>query len=163
MVNKFLIAIAGFVAVMASLVLMTNLNAGKQDDLSIEYIRQNLTQIEDGRLMAASADNLVVKNDLSATYRSLVGAPVEKRFAITNDDMTRLKGLIISTGFIQVPGTDYPQNDNASKLTKYKLVLTSGDNTKTISWVNVDASNGPVPSIVRNIGIRLDAIIKNLS
>jgi hypothetical protein len=160
MVNKFLIAIAGVVAVMAALVLVPSFNAVQKEDLSIEYSRQNLTQLEDGRLMAASADDLVIRNDLSAIYRSLIGALDEKEFSITSDEMNALKGLIISTGFMQVPGTDYPQYDAAASLTKYTLKLTSGSNSKTITWVNMDASDGPVPSIVRNIGTRLDIIIK---
>ncbi|HEY3094875.1 MAG TPA: hypothetical protein VGJ42_03850 [Nitrososphaera sp.] len=161
MVNKFLIAIAGVVAVMAALVLVPSFNREQQQDLSIGYSRQNLTQMDDGRLVAASADDLVISNDLSASYRSLIGAPKEKEFSITSDEMSSLKGLIISTGFMQVPGTDYPRNDAATSLTEYTLKLTSGGNSKTINWVNVNASDSPVPSIVRNIGTRLDAIIKD--
>jgi hypothetical protein len=163
MVNKFLIAIAGIVATMAALVLVPSFNAGQQEELSIEYMRQNLTKIHDGRLVASSADDLVIKNDLSATYHRLVGAPVEKGFAIASDEMNGLKGLIISTGFMQVQGTNYQQNDIAANLTKYTLQLRSGDNSKTITWFNVDASDSSVPSIVRNIGKQLDTIIKKHS
>ena len=165
MVNKFLIAIAGVVAVMAALVLVPSFNKsspGEQQDLSIEYTRQNLTQIEDGRLMAGSAEDLIIKNDLSAIYRNLTGAPDEKKFTITNDEMSRLKGLIISTGFMQVPGTDYPQKDGLASLTKYVLKLESGGSSKTITWVNVEASGVPVPSIVTKIGTELDVIMKGI-
>jgi hypothetical protein len=160
MVNKFLIAIAVIVAAMAALVLVPSFNQGQQENLRIEYIRQNLSQTKDGRLVAASADDLVIMNDMSATYRTAVGAPDEKKFTITSDEMSTLKGLIISTGFMELPDTDYPQNDSAAGLTKYTLKLTSGGNSKTVTWVNVDASDGPVPSIVRNIGTRLDTIIE---
>ncbi len=160
MVNKFLIAIAGVIAVMAALVLLPSFNQGQQQDLSIEYSRQNLTQIEDGRLMAASAEDLVIKNDLSVTYRNLVGTPNERKFTMTNEEMNSLKGLLLSTGFMQVPGADYPQNDALANLTKYTLKLESGGNSKTITWVNPEASEVPVPSIVRNIGTRLDTIIE---
>ena len=57
MVNKFLIAIAGAIAAMAVLLLVPSFNSSpeQQQDLSIEYSRQNLTRLEDGRLVAASA------------------------------------------------------------------------------------------------------------
>jgi hypothetical protein len=163
MVDKFLIAIAGIVAVMVALVVVPRIGsqpAELQQDLSMDYSRQNLTRIEDGRLVAASAEDLVIRNDRSAAYRNLTGPPDEKQFTISSEEMNSLKGLIIGTGFMQVEGADYPQKDGLSNLTKYTLRLTSGDNSKTISWVNLEASEAAVPSIVRNIGTQLDAIIE---
>lgn len=163
MINKFLIVIAGVVAVMVALVAVPRIGSQPpelQQDLNIEYSRQNLTRIEDGRLIAASAEDLVIGNDRSAMYRNLTGAPDEKRFTISSEEMNSLKGLIIATGFIQVEGSDYPQKDGLANLTKYTLKLTSGDISKTITWVNLDASEVTVPSIVRNIGTQLDVIIE---
>lgn len=164
MVNKFLVAIAGIVAVMVALVAVpriTSQPAELQQELSIDYSRQNLTRIEDGRLVAASAEDLSIRNDRSATYRSLIGAAEEKKFTITNEEMNRLKGLILGTGFIEaVEDTDYPQKEGLANLTKYTVRLTSGDTSRNISWVNLEASQGAVPAIVRNIGSQLDAIIE---
>jgi hypothetical protein len=162
MVNKFLIAIAGVVAVMAALVALPRISPPleQQQALNIDYIRQNLTRIEDGRLVAASADDLLINNDLTATYRSLVGAPNEKKFAITNQEMNTLKGMILTTGFMQLPGADYSEKDNVANLTKYTLRLESGGSSKTITWVDEQSSEAFVPSLVRNIGFQLDAIIK---
>lgn len=163
MVNKFLVAIAAIVAVMVALVAVPRIGsqpADLQQDLSIEYSRQNLTQIEDGRLVAASAEDLIIRNDRTATYRNLTGPPDEKGFTISSVEMNRLKGVILTTGFIQVEDADYPQKDGLANLTKYTLKLESGDNSKTISWVNLEASEAAVPSIVRNIGEQLDAIIE---
>ena len=163
MVNKFLMAIVAVVAVMATLVLVPRIGsqpAELQQDLSIDYSRQNLTRIEDGRLVAASAENLMIGNDRSAVYRNLTGAQSEKSFTINSEEMSSLKGLIITTGFMQVEEADYPQKDGLANLTKYTLKLTSGGNSKTISWVNLDASEAAVPAIVRNIGEQLDAIIE---
>jgi hypothetical protein len=163
MVNKFLIAIAGIVALMAALVLVPRIGsqpAEPQLELNIEYTRLNLTRIQDGRLVAASAEDLVIKNDRSAVYRNLTGQPDEKRFTITSEEINALKGLVLTTGFMQVPGADYPQKDGLANLTKYMLKLTSSDNSKTISWVNLEASEVAVPSIVRNIGTHLDTIIE---
>jgi hypothetical protein len=163
MVNKFLVAIAGIVAVMAVLVAFPRIGsqpAELQQDLSIDYSRQNLMRIEDGRLVAASAEDLSIRNDRSAIYRNLTGTSEEKRFTISNEEMNRLKGLIIGTGFIQTPGADYPEKEGLGNLTRYTLRLTSGDSSKTISWVNLEASEAAVPSIVRNIGTQLDDIIE---
>ena len=163
MVNKFLIAIAGIVAVMAALILVPRIGsqpAEQQVELNIEYSRQNLTRLQDGRLVAASAEDLAVRNDLSAVYHSLTGQPGEKRFTISSEEMGRLKGLIVSTGFTQVPGADYPQKEGLANLTRYTLTLESAGNSETFTWVNLEASEAVVPSIVRNIGMQLDAIIE---
>ena len=74
--------------------------------------------------------------------------------------MNSLKGLVITTGFMQVDGADYPQKEGLGNLTKYTLMLRSGADTKTITWVDPEASQGAVPPIVRNIGAQLDTIIE---
>ena len=163
MVNKFLVAIAGIVAVIAALVAVPRIGSQPTDlqqDLSIEYSRQNLTRIEDGRLVAASAEDLSIRNDRTATYRNLTGPPDEKTFTISGEEMNGLKGLVLTTGFMQVEGADYPEKEGLANLTKYTLKLESGGNSKTISWVNLEASEAAVPAIVRNIGERLDTIIE---
>lgn len=162
MVNKFLIAIAVVVAAMAVLLLLPSFDnsSPEQQDLSVEYSRQNLTRLEDGRLIAASAEDFVIRNDGSAVYRNLTGAPDVKQYIVSREEMSSLKGLVLSTGFIQVAGADYPQKEGLDNLTMYMLKLTSGGNSKTISWVDFEASQGAVPSIVRNIGEQLDAIIE---
>lgn len=163
MVNKFLIAIAGVIAVMAALVFMPGIRSEPPDlqqDLSIEYSRQNFTRLEDGRLAVAGADDLVIRNDRTATYRNLTGAPDAKQFAISSEELNSLKGLVITTGFMQVEGVDYPQQEDLANLTKYTLRLTSGGNSKTITWVDLEASQVAVPSIVTNIGSHLDDIIE---
>jgi hypothetical protein len=163
MVNKFLIAIIAIVAVMAGLIAVPRLGgqpAELQQDLSIEYSRQNLTRIEDGRLVAASAEDLTIINDRSALYRDITGATGEKTFTISVEEMNSLKGLIIETGFMQVDSASYPEKKGLANLTRYTVELTSGGDSKTISWANMEASETAVPSIVRNIGAQLDAIIE---
>ena len=161
MVNKFLIAIAGAVAAMAALVLVPSFNSSPEEqDMSIEYSRQNLTRLEDGRLVAASAEDLVIRSDRSAVYHNVTGGSDPEQFTIGNEEMNSLKGLVITTGFMQVEGADYPQKEGLASLTKYALMLKSGADTKTITWVNPEASQGAVPPIVRNIGSQLDALIE---
>ena len=162
MVNKFLIAIVAIIAAMVALVAMPGIGSQptEQQDLNIEYSRQNLTRIEDTRLIAASTEDLVIKNDRYAVYRNLTGLPDEKRFTISNEEMNGLKGLVLTTGFMQVGATDYPQKDGLANVTKYMLKLESGGSFKTITWFNLEASEVSVPSIVRNIGTQLDAVIE---
>jgi hypothetical protein len=76
------------------------------------------------------------------------------------EEMNSLKGLIIETGFMQIDSASYPEKEGLAKLTRYTVELTSGGDSKTISWVNMEASETAVPSIVRNIGAQLDAIIE---
>ena len=161
--NKFLIVIAVISAVMAALVFMPGIRSAPpelQQDLNMEYSRQNLTRLEDGRFVVASAEDLVIKNDRSATYRNLTGGLDTKQFTVSGEEWDGLKGLVISTGFMQVPGDDYPQKEGLANLTKYTLRLTSGGSSKTVTWFNLEASQGAVPSIVRNIGSQLDDIIE---
>jgi hypothetical protein len=160
MVNKFLIAIIAVVAVMAALVAVPRIGSQPSEELSIQYTRQNLTRIEDGRLVAASAEDLSIRNDRSATYHNFTGKPEEKAFTITDEEMNRLKGIIIETGFIQADSASYPEKEGIGNVTRYTLKLTSGDDSRTISWVNLEASESGVPAIVRNIGAQLDAIIE---
>ena len=161
MVNKFLIAITGAVAAMAALVLVPSFNSSPEEqDLSIEYTRQNLTRLEDGRLVAASAEDLAIRPDRSAVYRNVTGGSDTEQFTISSEEMNSLKGLVITTGFMQVEGADYPQKEGLASLTKYVLVLSSGADNKTVRWVDPEASQGSVPPIVRNIGSQLDAIIE---
>lgn len=163
MVNKFLIVIAGIVAVMAVLVFMPAMQsepAELQQDLGIEYSRQNLTRIEDGRLIATVAEDLVIRNDRSATYRNLTSGSEARQFTISGEELDGLKRLVISTGFMEVPGDNYSQKEGLANMTKYTLELTSGGESKTITWVNLEASEEAVPSIVRNLGAQLDDILE---
>ena len=162
MVNKFLIAIVAIIAAMVALVAMPGIGSQptEQQDLNIEYSRQKLARTEDTRLIVASIEDLVIKNDRYAIYRNLTGLPDEKKFTISNEEMNGLKGLILTTGFMQVGATDYLQKDGLANVTKYTLKLESGGSFKTITWVNLEASEVSVPSIVRNIGTQLDAVIE---
>ena len=162
MPNKFLIAIAVVIVAMVALIAIPRIASPPtehQQQLRIEYVRQNLTTIEDGRLAASSADDTVINNDLSATYHNLVGTQDEKKFEITSQEMDNLKGLILTTGFMGLPGENYPEKANSTNLTKYTLKLESGGNSKTIMWTDEKSSEVFVPGLIRNIGAQLDIII----
>ncbi|HEX2615845.1 MAG TPA: hypothetical protein VHL10_10160 [Nitrososphaera sp.] len=162
MATKFLIVIGAVVAVMAALVLLPSFNKGPaatdQTQLSLEYSRQHLSRIENGQFAATGAEMLTIGNDGSAKYSKLVGAPDEKTFRISSDDLKRLKDLILETGFMQIPDANYPQREGLASVTQYTLKVSAGGSTKTINWVDPD-SNDSVPSIIGNVGAQLDDII----
>jgi hypothetical protein len=161
MATKFLIVIAAVVAAMAALVLLPSFNskpATDQTQMSLEYSRQHLSRIENGQFAATSAEMLTIGNDGSAKYSKLVGAPDEKTFRISSDDMKRLKDLILETGFMQIPDANYQQRQGLASVTQYTLKVSAGGSTKTINWVDPN-SNDSVPSIIGNVGAQLDDII----
>ncbi|HXG06575.1 MAG TPA: hypothetical protein VNI77_04525 [Nitrososphaera sp.] len=163
MINKFALIIAGIVAIMTVLIAVprTGIQPGVQEaDLTIEYSRQDFIRLEDGRLNAIHIDDLVISNDRSATYRNLTGGFDTKHFTLSSEELGGLKRLIFETGFMQLPGDDYSEMEGLDSFTRYRLILSSGENSKTITWVNLESSAEAVPSIVRNIGTQLDQIIE---
>ena len=173
MVAKFPVVIAAVVAVMVALILLPSFNnnnksttsADAQAQLKLQYDRQQLSRREPNAVLGAtSADMLTIENDGSAKYRKLVGAPNEKTFTITSDEMRQLKGLILDTGFMTIPATDYTQKEGLANVTKYTIKVnansrSSGNNEKTINWVDPDSYNGTIPPIIINVGSTLDSII----
>jgi len=160
MAKKFLIAIAAVVAVMAVLVLLPSFNkpATEQTQMNLDYSRQNLTKSAGAQFAATGADELTIANDGSARYSKLVGASDTKTFTVSSDDMKQLKDLILVSGFTSIPNSDYPQKEGVTNLTKFTLRVNTNGDTKTISWVDPDSSNG-VPAIIGNVGTQLDGII----
>lgn len=167
MVNKFLIAIAAVVAVMAALVLAPGFNSNRQQSattdqtqqVSLEYSRQQLARTESGSLAAAAAEVLTVENDGSATYTKVGGQLDGRKFTVSEEEMKQLRARIFGTGFMQIPETDYSQQEGLANFTKYTLKLQDGGDLKTISWVNPGAHAGTIPPIITKVGELLDSII----
>jgi len=163
MVTRFPIIIAGVVAVMALLVFLPSFNGKPSNDqtqLNLEYYRQQLRRVQaTGVFSAASADVLTVENDGSANYGKLVGAHDEKTFTISHDDMMQLRGLVLDTGFMNVPHHDYEQKDGLENITKYTLKVYTNGNAKTINWIDPNSYNGTIPPIFTNVASTLNSII----
>lgn len=156
MVNKFLIAIAGVVAVMAALVLAPSFSPS--DQLEISYVVMHIVRNEAGALEeTTSREILAIKNDGSATYT--VGSD-ERRFSLTSEEVKRLRALILETGFMRIPAADYEQKEGLGNFTRYALTVEAGDDSKNFTWVNPEAQGGAIPPIITNIGAQLDAIIE---
>lgn len=165
MVNKFIIAIAAIVAVMATLIALPNIMQPATGDLAIDYGKQHMANAGSG-FAATGTESLHISKDGSATYSSsnsgAQSQPAEKHFSLTSEEFGGIKSLVLETGFMDIPTADYTQlKAGVGEFTKYMLTVHSGEKEKTISWVDPDAGAGTVPPILTNIGARLDAVSKN--
>jgi hypothetical protein len=157
MAKTFLIAIIAIVAVMAALVLLPGFNsqpASNQAQVSVQYTRQQFEKTDSG-LASTNDEVLTIENDGSATYVKTGGQP--DRFTIGGEDMKLLKDLILESGFMQIPETNYPAQADAANITTYTLKVQAGDDSKTITWARPGAD---VPFLINEAGTRLDAIIE---
>lgn len=155
MARKFVLALAGIVAAMAALIALPNLSQPPQEPLSVEYSRQHVTRTEQG-LVTQSAELLTIQ-DGSATYSPVGGQ--ERSVPLSSEERGRIRALILETGFLQIPVTNYPQSDSADDFTRYTLRVRTDDVQKTFNWVSPEAHNGVIPPIILNVGSQLDAVI----
>ena len=163
--NKFALAIIGIVAVMAILIALPNITNQQQQQpaagsIEIEYGRQQLTKIGDD-FVATKAELLRISNDRAATYSEtdprLKIMPVEERFTVSGNDYNKIRDLILDTGFMEIPRTDYLQVANgADEYTRHTLTVRTGDSQKTFNWV--EPNEDTVPPIVTNAGARIAAL-----
>lgn len=168
MVNKFVFAIAGIVIVMAVLIALPSVSQQPATgDITIEYSRQHLTKAAGGQgeslLVATQLETLTIDKDGSATYTKTdprqKSLPVPQQFSLNRDEFARIKGLVLETGFMDIPKTDYPQSQNASDFVSYTLSIKTADKQKTINWVEQGAYDGTIPPIITNVGTQLDGVI----
>jgi hypothetical protein len=171
LVNKFIFAIAGIVIVMAVLIALPGVSQQPATgDITIEYSRQHLTKAAGGQgggaslLVATQLETLTIDKDGSATYTKTdprqKNMPVpQQQFSLNRDEFARIKGLVLETGFMDIPKTDYPQSQNASDFASYTLSIKTADKQKTINWVEPGAYDGTIPPIITNIGTQLDGVI----
>ena len=161
MAKKFLIAIAGVVAIMAALILLPGLSR-QGENITIEYYRDTVIRMESGLYDVGERQTLTINNDGSARYigPGSEGDPqVERRFSVSSEEMKVLRELFLNTGFMQIPRTDYEEKSGLANFTRYELAVRSEQDSQLIRWVNPEASSESIPSIIVNAGSRLDIII----
>lgn len=156
MARKFVLVLAGVVAVMAALIALPNLTRPPQEALGIEYSRQNVTRTDQG-LVTQSAELLSITEDGAATYTQVGGQ--DTRISLSGEELGRIRGLILETGFMQISATNYPQSADATDFTRYTLRVTTDDGQKTFNWVSPEAHRGVIPPIITNVGAQLDGVI----
>ena len=174
----FAAIIAAIAAVMAALVFLPGPNSGSGNAgvssgaqlslLSVDYERQNFTGIAG----TGSSELLSISSDGSAKYSALDNngaVQLSRNFKLSDEEEAHLHSLIAETGFLNMPDASYPQSANATQFTRYSIAVSavqgqagasgSAPVTKTVTWVNLEASRTTVPPIIRNIGMDLDEII----
>jgi hypothetical protein len=131
-------------------------------NLEIEYTKQRLTKIGDD-FVVTKTELLRISKDRAATYSTtdlrLDIQTIEDGFIVISEYYNKLKGLILETGFVEIPRTDYLQvAEGVDAYTRYMLTIRTGDSQKTFNWV--DAYDGTVPYLIETAGTELDAIIE---
>ena len=160
--NKFAIVIIGVVAAMAVLIALPSVSQPVAGDLKIDYSKQRHSMKGDD-FIVTKVELLSISNDGSATYSEtdprLKILPVEERFTVSgDDDYRKLRDLILDTGFMEIPRTDYLQvAEDVDGYTKYALTVRSGETQKTFNWVDA-YKGGTVPYLIETAGSSLDAI-----
>lgn len=158
--------IAGIVIVMAVLIAIPNVSQQPTArDITVDYTKQHMikTDAEKGLLVTKQVETLTIDKDGSATYTktdpSQKNSAVPQEFSLNRDDFAKIKSLVLDTGFIDIPKTDYVPSQNASNFVSYTLSIKTQETQKTINWVEMGAYNGTIPPIITNIGTQLDGII----
>ncbi|MFI5223638.1 MAG: hypothetical protein ACHQX3_05225, partial [Nitrospirales bacterium] len=160
MVSKFAIAIVAGAVVMIALVLFPGFDQSPdRTRLDLEYSKQFLTRSVNGSLFASNAQLLVIGDDGSATYTNITGPSIEeKSFTIGSEELKSLRGLILETGFMQIPVNELPQQEGLANFTKYTIKAQGDTDAKTISWTESEFIDDS-PALIKAIRDQLEAII----
>ncbi|HEY8139891.1 MAG TPA: hypothetical protein VIE86_02280 [Nitrososphaera sp.] len=161
MVSKFAIAIVAGAVVMIALVLFPGFDQSpERNRLDLEYSKQFLTRSVNGSLFASNAQLLVIRDDGSATYTNITGPAIEeKSFTIGSEELKSLRGLILETGFMQIPVSELPQQEGLANFTKYTIRAQADTDAKTISWTESDSIGETAPALIYAIRDPLEGII----
>jgi hypothetical protein len=194
LVNKFVFAIAGIVIAMTVLIALPNIypkssnlgggnsnnnnnNNGANKNITIEYNRQNQTTGANGLVITRQLETLAIDKDGQVTYTKIdpnqKNAPSPQHFTLGGEQFSRIKSLILETGFLDIPNTDYPLSKSASNFVEYTLSIAvkgstpDQDRQKTISWAQEQLQNAAAttngastaPAIITNIQSLLDDVI----
>ncbi len=161
MVSKFAIAIIAGAVIMIALVLFPGFDQSPdRTRLDLEYSKQLLTRSANGSLVALNAQLLVIRDDGSATYTNITGSNIEeKAFTVGAEELKSLRGLILETGFMQIPVDELPQQEGISNFTKYTIRAQANQDAKTISWIESDSIGEAAPALIYAIRDPLEGII----
>jgi hypothetical protein len=161
MISKFAIAIIVGAVIMIALVLFPGFDQSPEGTrLDLEYSKQVLTRSGNGSLFAANAQLLVIREDGSATYTNITGSNIEeKSFTVSREEPESIRGLILETGFMQIPVNELPQQEGLANFTKYTLKAQTDTGSKTISWTESEFIDDDPPALIDAIRDQLEGII----
>lgn len=161
MVSKFVIAIIVAVAVMIALLLFPGFDQSPdRTRLDLEYSKQLLTRSGNGSLFALNAQLLAIRDDGSATYTNITGSNIEeKSFTVGSEELKSLRGLILETGFMQIPVNELPQQEGLANFTKYTIRAQTDTETKTVTWNESEFVDDDAPALIYAIRDQFEGII----
>ena len=109
---------------------------------------------------ADTAEVLTIQSDGSGVY-SLTKNGYSKpdlKFHLSNDEFTKLKGLVKETGFVGIPNTVCQVKADANKYEKYGLEVTLNGKTVNLQWEYQNASKEIIPPIILQMQANIDNI-----
>ena len=158
MVNKFVVALAGAVAVMALLVAVPRVynpagQTATNTQFNIEYDRQvNATQ------QAGGDSRLQVLTISSDGFASLSRGASLTSFQLTSDELSEVNSLIFDTGFMNIHTSASWQSQSGS-VPKDTIKVQSGATSQDVTWSEGGASASTIPPLISRVQGSLDAII----
>jgi hypothetical protein len=160
MVSKFVIAIVAGAAAMIALVLFPGFDQPPdRTSLDLEYSKQLLARSANGSLVALNGQLLVIRDDGLATYTNITGSDIkEKDFTVGGEELNSLRGLILETGFMQIPANELPQQEGPANFTKFNIRAQTDRDAKTVSWTESEFIDD-APALINAVRDQLEGII----
>ncbi len=170
--KKGLIIAAAIPIVIALVIAIPKISPGSEQaavsaatQLRIEFMKEDMKRIIFGvteTIGAQKSEKLIINNNGDAIYNlSIEGEKgSQTRFKVSSVEVKRLKSLIVDTGFMQIPKSEFGVKDDATEFTRYTLKVSLDSNTKSIQWFNEEASKEFVPALLVMLADEMQKIIK---
>ena len=158
MANKFLLAIAGAVAIMALLVVLPRMySPAVQNSGNSQFTLQYHRPADSSNTSIASngPEVLTVSNDGFASISR--GASITS-FQLTDSEMSEVRSLVFDTGFMNIqPGASFQSESGTTP--EYTIKVQSGGQSQVLSWTPTNNTASNIPSLISRMQESLDAII----
>lgn len=170
--KKGLIIAAAIPIVIAMIIAIPKISPGSEQaavsaatQLRIEFMKEDMKRVIFGvteTIGAQKSEKLIVNNNGDAIYNlSIEGEKgSQTRFKVSLLEVKRLRSLIVDTGFMQIPKSEFGVKDDATEFTRYTLTVSLDSNTKSIQWFNEEASKEFVPALLVMLADEMQKIIK---
>lgn len=170
--KKGLIIAAAIPIVIAMIIAIPKISPGSEQvavsvatQLRIEFMKEDMKRVIFGvteTIGAQKSEKLIVNNNGDAIYNlSIEGEKgSQTRFKVSLLEVKRLRSLIVDTGFMQIPKSEFGVKDDATEFTRYTFTVSFDSNTKSIQWFNEEASKEFVPALLVMLADEMQKIIK---
>lgn len=169
--KKILIAAAMIPIIIALTIAIPKISTGGDQTSAtatltrIEFVKEDMKRITYGvteRAGAIKSESLIIDERGQAFYNMHAegGKSAQTRFQINQQEMSRIKGMITDTGFMQIPKSEFAAKDDVSEFTRYVLRVHLDAHSKTVQWVDRDSAKDLVPPLLIMIGDTLTEIVE---